>query len=47
MARGAGVFARSRVTHPDHATIVLDQWHEVLMNTESGAAAMRHVAFLD
>jgi hypothetical protein len=47
MVRDAQVFARARVSHPDHATIVLDTWHEVLMNTEAGARAMRHVAFLD
>jgi len=26
---------------------VLHGWHRVLMNTEQGARAMRHVAFLD
>lgn len=26
---------------------VLHGWHRVLMNTEAGARAMRHVAFLD
>jgi hypothetical protein len=29
------------------ATIELASWHRVLMNTEQGARAMRHVAFLD
>ena len=33
--------------HPDHATVVLPGWHRVLMNTEQGARAMRHVVFLD
>jgi len=47
MVRDAGVFARGRVSHPDHSTVVLQDWHEVLMNTESGAAARRHVVFLD
>jgi hypothetical protein len=28
------VFARGAVSHPDHATIHLDQWHRVLRNTE-------------
>jgi hypothetical protein len=40
--RGGGA-----VRHPDHATIVLRDWHRVLMNTEHRAEAMRHVAFLD
>jgi hypothetical protein len=47
MVRDAEVFARGAVRHPDHATIVLNGWHRVLMNTEQGARAMRHVAFLD
>lgn len=41
------VFVRGRVRHPDHKTIVLNGWHEVLMNTENQSAAMRHVAFID
>jgi len=47
MTTGAAVFARGRVSHPDHATIALDGWHQVFMSTEHGAAASRHVAFLD
>jgi len=47
MRRDAGVFAKGRVWHPDHRTIVLPGWHRVLPNTESSAAAMRHLAFLD
>jgi hypothetical protein len=47
MVRGAEVYAKGRITHPDHATIVLRGWHRVFMNTESQARAMRHVAFLD
>lgn len=47
MVRGADVFAMGRVSHPDHATVVLRGWHRVLMNTERDARAMRHVAFLD
>jgi hypothetical protein len=47
MRRNPGVFARGAVRHPDHATIVLHDWHQVLMNTESTAPSMAHVAFLD
>ncbi|MEM9348591.1 MAG: hypothetical protein AAGB26_18655 [Planctomycetota bacterium] len=47
MVRNAGVFARGKVRHPDHKTIVLNGWHEVVMNTEHQASAMRHVVFLD
>ncbi len=47
MRRNMRVCVRGRVRHPDHATIHLEGWHEVLMNTENEASAMRHVAFLD
>jgi hypothetical protein len=47
MARDARVYVKGKVSHPDHATILLQCWHEVVMNTETQAAAMRHVAFLD
>jgi hypothetical protein len=47
MRRNAAVFARGAIRHPDHATVVLREWHQVAMNTEQGARAMRHVAFLD
>jgi hypothetical protein len=47
MVRDPRVFVRGTVRHPDHRTIFLDGWHEVFMNTETRAAAMRHVAFLD
>jgi hypothetical protein len=47
MVRDPEVFAKGAVRHPDHATIVLRDWHRVLMNTEHQAVAMRHVAFLD
>jgi hypothetical protein len=45
--RDPEVYAKGTVRHPDHATIELPSWHRVLMNTEQGARAMRHVAFLD
>jgi hypothetical protein len=47
MRRNAQVFVRGRIRHPDHQTVVLQDWHEVQMNTETQAQAMRHVAFLD
>jgi hypothetical protein len=47
MVRGPRVFVRGTVRHPDHKTIFLEGWHEVFMNTETRAAAMRNVAFLD
>jgi len=45
--RNPGVFVRGKVRHADHKTIVLDGWHQVLMNTETESVAMRHVAFID
>jgi hypothetical protein len=47
MLRDAEVYARGFVRHPDHATIRLDGWHRVAMNTEQRARAMQHVVFLD
>ena len=47
MTRDPELYARGAVRHPDHATVTLPGWHRVLMNTERGARAMRHVAFLD
>ena len=47
MTRDADVYANGAVRHPDHATIRLDGWHRVAMNTEQRARAMRNVVFLD
>jgi hypothetical protein len=47
MRRNPGVYVRGRIRHDDHRTIVLHDWHQVLMNTENQARAMRSVAFLD
>jgi hypothetical protein len=47
MVRDANVFVRGTVRHGDHKTLVLEGWHQVVMNTETQARAMRHVAFLD
>lgn len=45
--RNPAVFVRGKVRHADHKTIVLDGWHQVVLNTETQAVAMRHVAFVD
>lgn len=47
MQRDPQVFVRGRVSHADHATITLDGWHRVLMNTEAESRAQASVAFLD
>ncbi len=47
MQRDPVVFIRGKVSHPDHATIRLDGWHRVAMNTENQSRAMASVAFLD
>ena len=45
--RNANVHVKGYVRHPDHKTIWLDCWHEVVMNTETLSRAMENVAFLD
>lgn len=45
--RNPRVYVRGKVRHADHKTIVLNDWHRVLMNTETQSIAMRHVAFID
>jgi len=45
--RNPEVFAKGKIKHPDHKTVVLPFWHLVVPNTESRAPAMRHVTFLD
>ena len=47
MRRNPGVFARGAVRHPDHATIVLHDWHRVLINEEHRAPSRSNLAFLD
>jgi len=47
MSRNPVVYVRGKVWHPDHATIRLDGWHRVEMNTENRSRAMASVAFLD
>jgi hypothetical protein len=41
------VLVKGRISHADHKTIVLRDWHRVVMNTENQSAAMRFVAFID
>lgn len=45
--RDAEVYARGTVSHGDHATITLREWHRVWMNTENTTRQMANVAFLD
>ncbi len=48
MVRDARVYARGKVSHPDHATLDLGRvWHEVIMNRENEAPGMRNMRFLD
>lgn len=50
MRRNPQVFARGKVSHPDHKTIHLPYWHEVAMASERGTASGGRpatVAFLD
>jgi hypothetical protein len=47
MRRDAGVYVRGKIRHPDHKTVNLNGWYRVVPNTESQAASMRHLAFLD
>lgn len=44
MQRDANVYVKGRISHADHATVVLDTWHRVLMNSERRTET---VAFLD
>jgi len=47
MRRNAAVYVCGKIRHPDHKTVKLNGWHQVLPNTESQAASMRHLTFLD
>jgi hypothetical protein len=47
MVRGAHVHVKGNIRHPDHKTIWLSDWHEVVMNRETESKAMQDVAFLD
>ena len=43
----ASVYVRGRVSHSDHKTVVLNDWHRVVMNTERSALGAQAVVFLD
>jgi hypothetical protein len=45
--RDAHVYVKGNIRHPDHKTVFLMDWHEVVPNTEQRARAMSQVAFLD
>jgi hypothetical protein len=47
MVRNPEVYAKGKVSHRDHATVVLPCWHLVAMNTENESRARQQVAFLD
>lgn len=47
MRLNATAYVKGRIRHPDHATIRLDVWHLVEMNTEGRAPGARNVVFLD
>jgi hypothetical protein len=47
MRRDAKVYVCGKIRHPDHKTVKLNGWHQVVPNTESRAASMRHLVFLD
>jgi hypothetical protein len=42
--RNPRVYARGYIRHPDHATVVLHEWHRVFMNAEFSSGV---IAFLD
>ncbi len=48
MKRNASVYVKGKIRHADHATLNLDTWHRVLMNTESLSESFGiTVTFLD
>jgi hypothetical protein len=47
MTRDMKVFVRGKIRHPDHKTISLRIWHEVIPNEETKARSNRNLAFLD
>ena len=47
MVRAPEVYCKGRITHRDHATVTLNDWHRVYPNTESNAVWVENLAFLD
>jgi hypothetical protein len=45
--RNPAAYVRGRITHPDHATRVLNGWHRVVSNTEDQTTVGSALAFLD
>lgn len=45
--RNATVYARGRIRHADHSTVILAFWHLVVMNTEHMSASKRNLSFID
>jgi hypothetical protein len=43
----SSIHARGKITHADHATIHLDGWHRIYMNTENETPARHYVDFCD
>jgi len=41
------VYVKGRITHSDHKTVILNDWHRVVPNTEHLAVSMSHLAFID
>jgi len=41
------VYVRGHVSHPDHATIKLEGWHQVIINRERPAKHSSKIVFLD
>jgi len=47
MSRDPEVFARGHVRHPDHKSVVLNDWHRVFVSDEKASGGMANNAFLD
>ena len=45
--RDAMVYAKGKVRHRDHKTIILRDWHEVFMNREADSLIAKNIVFLD
>ena len=45
--REMAAYGRGTVVHPNYRPLTLAGWHRILMNTETHAPSMRHMALLD